>query len=58
MLGTTCKGERLSWAWRYLSHEGRFGLLILRRLPRHHPDRIEAAGKLREFLGRHPQRRR
>lgn len=52
----TCKGERLSWAWRYLSHEGRFGLLLLHRMPRGCDERIEAAQGLREFLAKrsHP----
>lgn len=46
----TVKGEKLSWAWKYLSFEARLGLFFLRRLPRHHPDRVEAAKSLREYL--------
>ncbi len=49
-LPKTCKGERVSWAWRYLSFEGRLGLLMLRRMPRRCPERIEAAAGLRSFL--------
>jgi hypothetical protein len=46
----TIKGERVSWAWRYLSFEGRLGLFLLHRMPRYDPARTEAAHGLRQLL--------
>jgi hypothetical protein len=52
------KRQHLSWAWRYLSFEGRLGLFFLHRMKRNDPNRIEAAQHLRTFLANHTDRKR